>query len=80
MDAVNRVSPESLISDAISVEKDGQTLSILDRKYDLGGKDVRLLAFGKASRLMARWEKLPSPAFSYQYIYYSRRKFPWKAF
>jgi hypothetical protein len=52
--AVQRVSPESLVSDAISANDEENTLSILGQNSDLGGKKVRLLAFGKASLLMAR--------------------------
>ena len=50
--AVETVLPESLVSGAIHVE--AQRLCILGQQYDLGGKGVRLLAFGKASLLMAR--------------------------
>jgi glycerate-2-kinase len=52
--AVQRVSPESLVSDAINVNDETGALSILGQDYDLGSKGVRLLAFGKASLLMAR--------------------------
>ncbi len=52
--AVKRVSPECLVADAIHIDKESQTLDILGEKCDLSGKGVRLLAFGKASLLMAK--------------------------
>lgn len=54
MSAVQRVAPESLVADALVVEDGGKAVVVAGKRAVLGNGGIRMLAFGKASLLMAK--------------------------